>query len=214
MALIRANGYSSEADSAYAQIKLHIRLGYYAPGDRLVETELAERFGMSRTPVREALRSLQHDGWVVRGPRGMQVRRHSLEEIFEIYETREILETAAIRAAAQRRTEADLARIRELLAKMSDPSLDVADRIDVNREFHAAIWMASHNSVLSSMLDRLYESSMQYLASTLIRSDRWAKSMEEHNGMVEAIAAGDAQTGAALVSKHLKAARDYRATQM
>ncbi|OZC55497.1 hypothetical protein CH267_13045 [Rhodococcus sp. 06-621-2] len=208
---VRQPGGVSDTSGPYDRMKSDIQLGMFGPGDRLVETALAERYDISRTPIREALRRLQHEGWVVRGQRGMEVRAYTIDEIFDLYEAREIVEAATARAAAKRRTPADLARLREWMTRMGRPDLDAQERISANRDFHAAVWRASHNDFLTDALERLYESSWQYMTSTLVKRDRWHDAQKEHLELMEAIEAGDGDKAADIITRHLRAARDHRA---
>lgn len=198
------------AESTYARLKEDILLGTLPPGTRLVEFPLAERYAVSRTPVREALGRLVHDGLVERGDRGMRVRVHTPEEIFELYEVREVLETAAARAAAERRTEFDIARLRALLDRMTQPDVAPASRAPLNRDFHAAIWHAGHNSILVETLDRLSLHVLRHMNTTLTSPGRWEQAMAEHHAIVEAIVDGDVDTAGRLVGEHLRTARTIR----
>ncbi|MBO0706300.1 MAG: GntR family transcriptional regulator, partial [Candidatus Dormibacteraeota bacterium] len=160
--------------------------------------------------VREALRRLEQDGLVERVDRTMRVRRHSAEEILELYEVRTILETAAVRAAADRRTEFDVARMQRLLRRMEAPDLVREGRAPLNREFHSALWRASHNGVLYDTLERLYVHSLRYLHTTLTGQERWESSLPQHREIVDAILRGDGEAAAALLGDHLREARDAR----
>jgi len=200
----------SDPAATYARIKEEILLGVLPPGTPLVEMSLADRYMVSRTPVREALRRLAHDGLVERGDRSMRVRQPTAEEIFELYEVREVLETAAARAAAERHSEVDVIRLQELIDQMKDIDLPVADRASFNRRFHSAMWKASHNSVLCQTLDRLYLNAVQHLNTTLIENERWESSMVEHENMMDAVLHGDADTAGRLVGEHLQVARNMR----
>jgi DNA-binding GntR family transcriptional regulator len=196
--------------STYERLKDDILQAVLAPGTRLVETQLAERYRVSRTPVREALSQLGNEGLVERTDRGMRVRQPAPEEMFELYEVREILETAAARLAAQRHTELDAMRLSSLLERMEAPDLTTGQRISLNREFHAAIAKASHNKVLFDALDRLYTNSVRQLNTTLTSDGRWRRSIVEHGRMVEAIIRRDAEEASRLLSEHLRTARDIR----
>lgn len=201
---------SQRPSSTYLRIKHDIAMGALPPGTPLLELLLAERYSVSRTPVREALRRLEQDDLVERVGRTMRVREHSLEEVFELYEVRAILETAAAQAAAERRTEADLARLRDLVARMDDSELSVESRVQLNWEFHAAIWRASHNSVLADTLERHYTSSVRYTNTTLASKDRWTEALAEHRQMIEAIIERDQHAVVDVMEEHLRIARDIR----
>ena len=201
---------AAEPPSTYDRLRQDILDGTLPPGRPLVEAVLAARYQVSRTPVREALRRLEQDGLVERVDRTMRVRRHSAEEILELYEVRTILETAAVRAAAERRTEFDVARMERLLRRMEASNLTREQRAPLNREFHSALWRASHNGVLFDTLERLYVHSLRYLHTTLTGQERWDASLRQHRDIVDAILAGDGEAAAGLLGEHLREARDIR----
>ena len=141
------------AAGVYEQLRQRIVSGDIPPGERLTEIALAEEFGISRTPVREALRRLEQDGLAERAARGMRVRERSPNEILEIYEVRILLEGAAARAAAIRRTPLDVARLEQLHEHMvkTEP-VDAQAMEAANRRFHEMVWATSHNSTLIDLL--------------------------------------------------------------
>lgn len=199
------------ANAVYEDLRDEILNGVHAPGQPLRENMLADRFGTSRTSIREALRRLEQDGLVERGSRGMQVRAPKPEEILEIYEVRIVLEVAAARAAAERRTEFDLARLQQLHELMLgvDPS-DAEQMADTNRRFHEHIWKASHNATLVSMLHRLNAHLVQYRGTTLAHGDRWHVVLEEHERLLAAIRNRDTAKATEIAEGHMTGARNTR----
>lgn len=201
----------SETSSAYDRIKRDILRGELPPATRLVETALASRYGLSRTPIREALRALEHDGWVSRGSRGLlQVRGTSVVDILDLFETRLLLESAAARIGTDRRTEQDVMTVQHLLDHMGEHDPTNEGRVEANRRFHRAMWEACHNGVLASTLDSLYDRSTTFLSSTLTSEERWDMNMRDHVEMVDALVARDSDRAEALVRLHLARARDFR----
>ena len=199
------------AMAVYEDLREEILSGVHAPGDPLRENMLAERFGTSRTPIREALRRLEQDGLVERGSRGMQVRAPKPEEILEIYEVRIVLEVAAARAAAERRTEFDLARLEQLHeAMLAVDSSDHDKMAETNRRFHEHIWKASHNDTLVTMLHRLNAHLVQYRGTTLAYGDRWKVVLQEHEQLLEAIRGRDTAKAAEIAETHMTGARNTR----
>jgi DNA-binding GntR family transcriptional regulator len=196
-------------EDIYALLKHDISIGEMPQGTRLVETQLAERYGVSRTPIRQALLTLEQDGLVERNGRSLQVRAQSPAEIMELYEVRELLEERAARLAARRHDESDVIILNRLLDRMSG-DLDATQRYRVNREFHTAMWRAAHNTVLLQTLERLYVNSVMGLSTTLASPDRWKVTRQEHRGMVDAILSGDEDKAGELVRTHLRTARDIR----
>jgi DNA-binding GntR family transcriptional regulator len=195
----------------YEQLHQKIVNGDIPPGERLTEIALAERFGISRTPVREALRRLEQDGLVERTVRGMRVRERSPNEILEIYEVRILLEGAAARAAATRRTPLDVARLEQLHESMlQTPAGDAQTMEAINRRFHETIWATSHNATLIDLLTRLNSYLLHYRGTTLTHGDRWQKVLTDHEAMVKAIRDGDADSAGAIAEEHMTGARNVR----
>ncbi|WP_207954659.1 GntR family transcriptional regulator [Saccharopolyspora elongata] len=195
----------------YDRLRGEIVDGTFETGAQLVELALAERYGTSRTPVREALRRLEQDGLVERGDRGMRVRTRSPEEILEIYEVRISLEATAASAAAQRHSEFDLIRIRRAQAAMDSTSTDdPAAMAAANRAVHEAIWVASHNGTIVDLLTRLNNHLTRYPATTLKVQGRWAEALDEHRALIDAIEQRDAARAHDLARDHMTKARDLR----
>ena len=197
--------------SAYERLKESIVAGELRPGQPLIETALAEWCQVSRTPIREALTRLEQDGLVVRGERGLLVRQRSREEILDVYETRIVLEAMAARVAATRRSDLDVLEMRRVAAQlraMAGPA--EAAMAVANREFHRSVRQASHNESLGDLLHRLDLHVARYPATTLSRPGRWHAANEEHHGIVEAIAEGDAERAHHLTTEHFTRARELR----
>lgn len=196
--------------SVYEQLKRAILSGELAAGQPLLEVQLAESYGVSRTPIREALHRLQQDGIVERGDRGLRVAQGSAEQILEIYEARVVLEAAVCEAAARRRTEVDLMRLHGILdaAPRDDPS--AAEKVDSNQQFHEAIWQASHNGTWIDLLSRLNTHLRRYPSTTLTAPGRWEEALEEHAALLDAIERGDAEAAGRIGREHMTKARDVR----
>lgn len=180
-------------DAVFSRLRDAIISGYFRPGQRLTEQELAERLSVSRTPVREALRKLELQKLVVTTPyKGVVVRELTLAEAEQIYQVRAVLEGLAARLAAEKAGEADLARLRQCLDMSADAvrNGDLKGMIERNNEFHALIGRATGNSILVEMLDNL----QAYI--NLMRVTSWsdpgrpARTLAEHEAIFEAVAAG------------------------
>jgi DNA-binding GntR family transcriptional regulator len=197
--------------SLYQQLLEEVLEGNLRPGEILVETALGKRFGVSRTPIREALRMLEQDGVLERVNRGMRVRQTSSEEVLEIYGVRAILEAAAARDAASRRTDYDLATLDRIFRTMAEAKTATPQEMAViNRSFHRAIWQAAGNRTLADLLERLAVHLRRYPATTYLRSGRWEEALEEHRQLLEAIRDKDPDTAAEVAESHMRAARDVR----
>lgn len=128
---------TSAHEEAYQHLSHGIRMGLLKPGDRLVADDIANSIGMSRMPVREALRRLTAEGLLVMPPnRGAIVRELSESEVIEVFEMRAVLEGLAAAMAAKRCTQADVDDLQDLLSKMKRCESDQSEWITVHRRFH------------------------------------------------------------------------------
>lgn len=198
------------AASTYERLRELILTNALPDGEPLIEVSLAERLGVSRTPVRDALRQLEQDGLVERHGRGLRIRQLSPEEILEIYEVRETLEAAAARAAATRRTELDLSRLEAIHGQMSELGEDLDQRVSWNNQFHETLWRASHNATLQEFMSRLIIRVSRYSQTTLEFPGRWERILNEHGDLLTAIRAQDPESAARVATVHMAAARDIR----
>jgi DNA-binding GntR family transcriptional regulator len=201
---------ATERRTPYESLKQAILRSELGPGQPLVETALATWLQVSRTPVREALNRLEQDGLVERGDRGLVVRRRSPEEILDIYEARVALEGAVGRTAADRRTEYDLRTLRRIVEQTEVVGDDDDARMEINREFHRAMWRASHNESLMDLLERLNLHLARYPATTLSFPGRWKQATKEHVTLVKAVEDRDGELAREISLRHFTAARDIR----
>lgn len=198
------------AASTYERLRDLIVSNALPDSEPLIEVTLADRLGVSRTPVRDALRQLEQDGLVERHGRGLRIRQLGPEEILEIYEVRETLEAAAARAAAARRTELDLSRLEAIHNQMTELGDDLDQRVSWNNQFHETLWRASHNATLQEFMSRLIIRVSRYSHTTLEFPGRWERILKEHGELLTAIRAHDPDSAAAVAASHMAAARDIR----
>ena len=197
--------------SPYERIKLGILNGDIPSGSQLVETELASRFHVSRTPVREALMRLEHDGLVARLDRTLYVRTRSPEEILDIYDTRIVLEAHAARLAAERRTSNDLLFLRQLASRMESKGADdIEGRAKLNRDFHRRVWQCTRSDTLIDLLERLNLHLARYPATTLAYPGRWEEANQQHVALLDALEERDVEKAYELATDHFSRARDIR----
>nr|WP_239543454.1 GntR family transcriptional regulator [Glutamicibacter nicotianae] len=185
--------------------------GAFQPGDALREVALAERFGVSRTPVREALTRLLHEGLLERRARGLFVKEIDPEQIMQVYDLRILLEGPAAQEAASVRTEVDLMRLQALVDRdraLAEP--DDATRLATNIEFHRALWRAAHNPVLEDLLERLATHQIHAPSSTLSVGSRWTESLDEHQRIVDHVRERDSAKASELIQKHVSTAKALR----
>jgi phosphonate utilization transcriptional regulator len=194
------------------EIERQIVSGTLAAGAKLNEMDFSSALGVSRGPVREAFRALEQAGLVrTEKNRGVFVREISLEEADEIYEVRAALEGMIGRLAAQRRTAAQLAGLRALLKRMRAVSRErEADAyLPLNLEFHDALAEAAGNAALAANYRRV-ANELKLLRREMLRHDaeNITRSTREHEAIVEAIAAADADTASRLLLEHALGSRD------
>ncbi len=179
-------------------LRRSILSGEFVPGRRLRQVELAERFGVSPVPLREALRALEQEGLVVSTPRrGWIVTKLTEEDIQEIYELRELLEQQALRDAMPMLTDEDLAELERLTEQIV--STGAPEKHLVARErFYAMLYGASGKQRLASLILNLHNQLAPYL-----RLQRARHSADAHVHLMEALVRRDVQAAAAIISEHL-----------
>ena len=191
---------------AYGLILEAIDTGLYKPGDRLVESELAERFGVSRTPIREALQRLETQSLLTRDGRSLIVASLDHNQLAELYVVRGELEGLAARLAAKHATPEEVRLLRDMYERDKALESDPEALARANRRFHRQIHLASHNRFLVQQLDLVHRS-MALLATTSIAAEgRGADTLREHGTIVAAIEAGDGDAAYRALCDHISKA--------
>lgn len=201
----------SRGEAAYLQLKEAIQSGSLAPGTRVREVEIAERFGISRTPAREAIHRLESKGLISIVPhQGAVIASLDHQQTMELYDLREILEGSAAAFAARHASAAEIEELAELVA--SEPPLaDDPDRLaELNRVFHAALYGAAHNRFLERALLGLRDS-MALLGGTSLRvAGRYDSAHAEHEAIIEALNARDEARAESAARTHIRGAQRAR----
>lgn len=202
----------SLTNDQYLRIREDILNGEFPIGQRLLETSLAARYGVSRTPVREALVALQQDGLIERVDNGFRVRTGRPEDVMEIYEARIALEAVAAAAAARRHTDLDLARLVSLQENAVAAAAAGEERAahECDSEWHQALWRAAHNSTIAGTLNRWSAQLRIYDQGPPGPTDDLAKTARDHGRILDAITAGDAEAAAKAMTTHLEHSRQLR----
>lgn len=206
-----ASGLSS-SERVYRRLKEMMLVGELPPGARLVELELAAQFGVSRTPVREALKRLIDGKFVLVDPiRAYVVRTADASEIDEIYLVREMLDGLAARLATQRIRSDEVARLRLIVDSMRAGIEGHRTNVVVNSNimFHDLIYSAAGNETLSHIGLELRDFIRRFSREAFERAPRVAAVLEEHEALVDAIERGDAEAAERLAREHLRSAREY-----
>jgi DNA-binding GntR family transcriptional regulator len=194
-------------EQVLSELRRRIVDGDYAQGERLTENRLAEDFGVSRNPVREALRVVESEGFVEILPRrGAVVATLDETAIRDLFAVRKQLETLAAGLAAERATEDDVARLRALLAEANKATEagDLARVAELNSALHVAVIDISGNRWLASLSSAMYHH--VHWVFRVGAAQRAPHSWEEHIRLVDAIAAGDADAAVAAAEAHVEAA--------
>jgi DNA-binding GntR family transcriptional regulator len=197
----------------YSMILDAIDTGIYRPGDRLVESELAERFGVSRTPIREALQRLETQSLLVRDGRSLIVASLDHNQMAELYVVRGELEGLAARLAARNATEEEVRLLREMVEADNALKEHPAALSRANRRFHKQIHLASHNRFLVQQLDLVHRSMALMATTSLAVVGRGAIAQEEHDRIVSAIEARDGDAADAALRAHISVAFTTRLKQ-
>ena len=195
---------------AYALILEAIDVGLYRPGDRLVESELAERVGVSRTPIREALQRLETQSLLTRDGRSLIVASLDHNQLAELYVVRTELEGLAARLAAKHATPEEVRVLNEMVADDRALLNDPAALSQANKRFHKQIHLASHNRYLVQQLDLVHRSMALLATTSLAVEGRGETALSEHQAIVDAIGAGDGDAAYAALRAHISKAFETR----
>ncbi len=200
----------STQKDAYGLILDAIDVGVYKPGDRLVESELAERFGVSRTPIREALQRLETQSLLTRDGRSLIVASLDHNQLAELYVVRAELEGLAARLAARHAAPEEIRVLREMVeddrARMDNPEALARS----NRRFHKQIHLASHNRYLVQQLDLVHRSMALLATTSLAFEGRSETALAEHDAIVTALEARDGDAASLALGNHISRAFETR----
>jgi DNA-binding GntR family transcriptional regulator len=196
---------------AYTLILEAIDAGFFKPGDRLVESELADRFGVSRTPVREALQRLETQGMLTRDGRSLIVASLDHNQLAELYAVRTELEGLAARLAARAATDEEVRVLRGMVDE--DRKLiggDPKELSRANKRFHKQIHLASHNRFLIQQLDLVHRSMALMATTSFAAEGRDELGLAEHDRIIAAIEARDPEAAYQALRTHISKAFETR----
>jgi DNA-binding GntR family transcriptional regulator len=206
---LRAEGphrvaYRSKAHAAYQELRRRILEGELEAGVPLNQEQLASELGVSTTPLREALRSLETEGLVrTRTHKDVIVAPLDHGELLQLYQVRSHLDALAARLAAENHDDEARARIEAAATELGH---EHTDPVAANREFHRSIYLASKNEVLISALDALWDRSDRYRRFTRGMADR-QDVVAEHRAIAEAVLSGDGKRAERMMLAHLREAQ-------
>ncbi len=181
------------------------------PGERLMEIQMAEEMGVSRTPVREAIRKLELEGFVVMVPRkGAYVAGISIKDIADVFEIRAAMEGLAAGLAAERITEEELEQLERILVKIGEcvKNKDLEKLIEVDTEFHDTLYKACRNERLVQIVSNLREQIQRARTASLSSPGRSKNALEEHKKIVEAVSERNVELAQMLAREHIENAEN------
>lgn len=198
------------ARDAYEMVLSAIDRGEYKPGDRLVESELADRFGVSRTPIREAFQRLETQAVLKRDGRSLFVSSLDHDQLGELYVVRAELEGLAARLAAQHAAPEEIRVLFELIDSDAALVSDPARMSRANRRFHRQIHRAGHNRYLVQQLEMVHRSMALLVKSSFEAPGRGKEALEEHRNIVTAIEKRDGDAANQAARTHISRAYEIR----
>ncbi|HSK99542.1 MAG TPA: GntR family transcriptional regulator [Rubrobacteraceae bacterium] len=205
------------SSGVFERLRRMIIEGEYGPDERLIEEQLAERLGVSRTPIRQALTMLEAEGLVEIAPhRGAMVCSFSVEDVRDIYDLRAVLEGYAARRAARRISGEELGRLSELAEEMeglagrfSEHEEEIRRLVVLNQEFHGTIVVASRNRRLGRLLRGTVQIPLMFKAFFWYGPHERTISNHYHRQILNALEAGDADRAEIVMREHVYEGRDF-----
>ena len=206
----------SIADQIFEQLEHDILSGKYARGEMLSELRLSSELGVSRTPVREAIRRLEQENILEESGRGLVVVGISREDMMDMYEIRLQVESLAVRRAASRISDAELKEMRNIIdlqqfyaQKRGGDSSDQIRNLD--SQFHDLLYRCSGSKTYYNVLHSLHKKITKFRMASVSKTSRALQSIEEHEAIYEALAAHDEDRASEAAIRHMRNARDRMA---
>jgi len=204
-------------DLAYDAIKHQIITCLLRPGEYVNEAQMSERLGFGRTPVHQALDRLMIEGLVDIMPRkGVVVRSLSLHDLMQVTEARLLNEPHGARLAARQASDRDIARLQDILDRFA-PAIaarDIESMITLDRDFHAGILAAGQNAVLEDIVLKLNDRSLRFWFVSLAADQQPGAVLREHQAILDAIRARDADAAEAAMAGHIRSFRHNAASHI
>ncbi len=201
----------SIADQIFERLEREILTGEYSRGDVLTEMKLSEKLGVSRTPIREALRRLAQENIIEMTPKGAIVIGISREDLKAIYEMRYRVEGMAANLAAQHITPESARELQNIveLQEFYTQKGDAENIKNMDSAFHEKMYDLSKTPSLSSILKEMHKKILKYRRASVSNSSRAEHSLQEHRAICEAITNGNAELAEMLVTIHIDNARKH-----
>jgi len=204
--------YKPLRDVVFENLREAILEGKLKPGQRLMEVQLAEQLGVSRTPVREAIRKLELEGLVVMLPRkGAYVANMSLKDVIDVLEIRSSLEGLAASLAAERINPDDIKKLEKIAKEFEDLTIasDVDTLLKKDVEFHECIFKATNNKKLHQLINSLWEQVYRFRVTYISDYDSSLSIVNEHKLILDAIKKGDNELAKKYATEHIEKAEQF-----
>ena len=203
---VNMNEYLPLRDVVFNTLRQAILRGELKPGERLMEIQLANKLGVSRTPIREAIRKLELEGLVLMIPRkGAEVAEITEKNMRDVLEVRKALEELAVQLACEKITDEEIEEMKKAAEefKMILKSKDITEIAEADVRFHDIIYMATDNQKLILLLNNLREQMYRYRVEYLKREDAHETLLAEHERIIETIEKRDKEEAMKAVSRHI-----------
>lgn len=204
---VNENEYLPLRDVVFNTLRQAILRGEFKPGERLMEIQLANKLGVSRTPIREAIRKLELEGLVIMIPRkGAEVADITEKSLRDVLEVRKALEELAVQLACEKITQEELEELEkagENFKKVLKRSKDITEVAEADVRFHDVIYMATDNQKLILLLNNLREQMYRYRVEYLKREEAHPQLIAEHAEIIEYISKGEKKAATDVMCKHI-----------
>ena len=204
---VNENEYLPLRDVVFNTLRQAILRGEFKPGERLMEIQLANKLGVSRTPIREAIRKLELEGLVIMIPRkGAEVADITEKSLRDVLEVRKALEELAVQLACEKITQEELEELEkagENFKKVLKRSKDITEVAEADVRFHDVIYMATDNQKLIHLLNKLREQMYRYRVEYLKREEAHPQLIAEHAAIIEHISKGEKKAATDIMCKHI-----------
>ncbi len=209
---LQMNEYLPLRDVVFQTLRQAILKGELEPGERLMEIHLAQKLGVSRTPVREAIRKLELEGLVIMIPRkGAIVAEITVSELEDVLEVRLALEELAVKHACRKHTGEQIAKLQKAAAEFRRVlhGSDISAYAQADEDFHEIIYKMAGNRRLMQMLNNLREQMYRYRLEYLKDKSSHAQLVWEHDEIVNALEAGDEEKALKIMTQHVERQKEY-----
>lgn len=204
---LNMDAYLPLRDVVFQTLRSAILKGELKPGERLMELQLAEKLGVSRTPIREAIRMLQQEGLAITIPRrGAEVARMTEKDMEDVLQIRSVLEEMAAKVSCSKITDQELKELHIAMIEFDEQTKgdNVVELAKADEVFHDIIYKAADNPKLLVLLNNLREQMYRYRTEYLKDKERYSQLIQEHHEIVHALEARDENQVARIVRRHLE----------